>query len=419
VSPEIDLLVVGAAEVVTCRGYSQTPARGDAQSQVGILRDAGVAIAGGRIVAIGASDRLRREHHVDDERIVDAAGGVVLPGFVDPHTHLVFAGDRAGEWEQRMAGKPYLEILAEGGGIQSTVKKTREASFEALLTNARRWASRCIEHGTTTLEIKSGYCLDREGELKLLEVARQLGDELPIEVVTTFLGAHVVPPEYRQRREAYLALCEETAEEAKRRELAEFVDVFCEKEAFSLEETERLLTHARGLGFGLKLHAEQFTASGAAALGARLGAVSVDHLEHVDDATLRALGGAARPPIGVLLPGVPFHLAMTDFAPARRLIEAGVPLALATDLNPGSSFTPSVPMCIALACRTLGMSPSEAVVAATINAAHALGRGAETGSLEPGKRADLIVCDIPDHRWLGYAFGYNPVRTVIAGGRVL
>jgi imidazolonepropionase len=170
------------------------------------------------------------------------------------------------------------------------------------------------------------------------------------------------------------------------------------------------------LGFGLKLHAEQFTASGAAALGARLGAVSVDHLEHVDDDTLQKLGSAPHPPIGVLLPGVPFHLGMTDFAPARRLIDAGAPLAIATDLNPGSSFTPSIPMCIALACRTLGMSPSEAVVAATINAAHALGRGRETGSLEPGKRADVVICDVPDHRWLGYAFGFNPVKTVIAGG---
>lgn len=418
-SESIDLLVIGAAEVVTCRGFSGSPARGDAQAQVGILRDAGVAISAGRIVAIGASDRLRREYHVDDDRIVDAAGGVVLPGFVDPHTHLVFAGDRAGEWEQRMAGKPYLEILAEGGGIQSTVKKTREASFQALLTNARRWAKRCIEHGTTTLEIKSGYCLDRAGELKLLEVARQLGDELPIEIVATFLGAHVVPAEYKHRRDAYLELCEQTAEEAKQRGLAEFVDVFCEKEAFTLEETERLLLHAQRHGFGLKLHAEQFTASGAAALGARLGAVSVDHLEHVDDAALAALTGAPNPPVGVLLPGVPFHLGMRDFAPARRLISFGVPLALATDLNPGSSFTPSVPMCIALACRTLGMSPSEAVIAATINAAHALGRGGEIGSLEPGKRADLIVCDVPDHRWLGYAFGWNPVRTVIAAGSVV
>ena len=413
---EVDLLILGAAEVVTCRGFSEAPARGETQSHVGVLRDAGVAIANGRIVAVGASERLRREHRVPDEKILDAAGGVVLPGFVDAHTHLVFAGDRAAEWEQRMAGKPYLEILAEGGGILSTVRRTREASIEALLTGARRWAERCIALGTTTLEIKSGYCLDEVGEIKLLEVAKSLSEELPIEVVATYLGAHVVPPEYKSDRAGYLALVERVATEARGRGLAEFFDVFCEAEAFTLPETEALLGFAKNLGFGLKLHAEQFTASGAAALGARLGAVSVDHLEHVDDAALSALGTAERPPIGVLLPGVPFHLGMRDFAPARRLVDAGVPLAIATDLNPGSSFTPSIPMCIALACRTLGLSASEAVVASTINAAHALGRGAETGSLEPGKRADVIVLDVPDHRWLGYAFGDNPVRAVIAGG---
>jgi imidazolonepropionase len=381
------------------------------------LRDAGVAIAGERIVAVGASERLRREYRVSDERVIDAAGGVVLPGFVDPHTHLVFAGDRAAEWEQRIAGKPYLEILKEGGGILNTVKKTREASFDALLTGARRWSRLCIEHGTTTLEIKSGYCLDRDGEIELLEVVQALGQELPIEVVATFLGAHVVPPEYQRNRQAYLELVEQTAEEVQRRGLAEFADVFCEQEAFTLEESERLLAHAQRIGLGLKLHAEQFTASGAARLGARLGAVSVDHLEQLDEESIQAIVSSEHPPIGVLLPGAAFHLGMREHAPARRLIDAGVPIALATDFNPGSSFTPSVPMIIALACRLLSMTPSEAVVAATINAAHALGRGAETGSLEAGKRADVIVCDVPDHRWLGYAFGWNPVRAVIASGR--
>jgi imidazolonepropionase len=319
-----------------------------------------------------------------------------------------------------MQGKPYLELLAEGGGILSTVRKTRSAVFEALLTNARHWSMLCMEHGTTTLEAKSGYCLDRPGELKLLAVAKALAAELPIELVSTFLGAHVIPPEYKQDRGGYLALLEQLMAEVKREELAEYVDVFCEQEAFTLEETSRLLEHARSLGFGLKLHAEQFTSSGAAALGARLGAVSVDHLEHVDDDTIAALSDGEHPPVSVLLPGVPFHLGLDRHAPARRLIGAGAPVALATDLNPGSSFTPSLPMCIALACRTLQMTASESIVASTINAAHALGRGAEIGSLEAGKRADVLVCDVPDHRWLGYAFGWNPVRTVVAAGvRVL
>ncbi len=413
---DADLLIVNAAEVVTCAGFSDAPARGADQGVVRIVRDGAVAIAGDRILAVGASDRLRREHRVSDDRVLDAAGGIVLPGFVDCHTHLVFAGDRAAEWEQRLAGKPYLDILREGGGILSTVKKTRASAIGALATNALRWATTCMEHGTTTLEAKSGYCLDHDGELKLLEVARAVASELPLEIVSTFLGAHVVPPEYQTRREDYLALLEQLMVEVKERSLAEFVDVFCEKEAFTLAETERILTRAKALGFGLKLHAEQFSASGAAALGARLGATSVDHLEHVDASAVAALAAAEEPPVGVLLPGVAFHLGQSEHAPARKLIEAGVPLAIATDFNPGSSFTPSLPMCIALACRTNKMTASEAVVACTINAAHALGRGREIGSLEPGKRADVIVCDVPDHRWLGYAFGYNPVRAVVVDG---
>jgi imidazolonepropionase len=417
VSTPADLVILGARELVTCAGFSDAPARGSHQGALGIVRDGALAIGEGRVLAVGSSAEIRRDYPVPDEHVIDAMGGVVLPGFVDPHTHLVFAGDRAAEWEQRLAGKSYLEILREGGGIQSTVQKTRAASFEELRTAARRWALRCLSLGTTTIEAKSGYCLEREGELKLLEVAAALGRELPLEIVTTFLGAHVVPPEHRERRSEYLALLEHLHVEIRRKGLAEFVDVFCENEAFTLEESERLLTHARGFGFGLKLHAEQFTASGAAALGARLGAVSVDHLEHLNESDVRLLSESAAPPIAVLLPGVTFHLGLERSAPARRLVDAGVPIALATDLNPGSSFTPSMPMMIALACRNLGMSAVEAIAASTINAAHALGRGAVTGSLEPGKRADVIVCDVPDCRWLGYSFGWNPVRHVIAAGK--
>jgi imidazolonepropionase len=351
---------------------------------------------------------------VSEDRIVDAAGGVVLPGFVDCHTHLVFAGDRSAEWEQRMSGKPYLEILREGGGIRSTVEKTRAASFDSLEAGARTWALRALAQGTTTLEAKSGYCLDPEGELKLLSVAKAVAAVVPSAVVSTFL-AHVIPADRASDRARYLSELLALLPAIRERDLAEFVDVFCEKEAFTLTESEALLARAAELGFGLKLHAEQFTDSGAAKLGARLAAVSVDHLEHASPDTIAAL--AASKAIGVLLPGVPFHLGMNEHAPARALIEAGVPIALASDFNPGSSFTCSIPMVIALACRTLKLSASEAVVATTINAAHALNRAAKTGSIEPTKRADLLVCDVPDHRWLGYAFGWNPVRTVVAGGR--
>ncbi|MFC1484761.1 imidazolonepropionase, partial [Candidatus Neomarinimicrobiota bacterium] len=275
---------------------------------------------------------------------------------------------------------------------------------------------RALELGTTTIEIKSGYGLDRDSEIKMLEVARALRDQGPQQIVATYLGGHVVPPELTHQREAYLQLIETTAAEVMQQDLAAFFDVFCEEEAFTLTETERLLITALELGFKLKLHAEQFTSSGATALGARVGAVSVDHLEHIDSDGLTALVDSSST-VAVLLPAVNFHLGLEEVAPARRIIKAGLPVALATDFNPGSAFTPSIPTVIALACRLLNMTVAEAIVAVTINAAHALDLGDETGSLESGKRADLIICDIPDHKWLGYAFGWNPVRTVIVEGK--
>ena len=415
----VDRVIDNASEIVTCAGFSNGPARGGDQARLGIVRDGAIAIAKGRFVDVGPRDRVLRENVAPKNGVIDAKRGVVLPGFVDPHTHLIFAGDRASEWEQRMQGKPYLEILREGGGILRTVTATRAALHDELLENAKRWAAIAIAHGTTTIEIKSGYCLDREGELKLLSVARALGESIPIATVRTFLGAHVVPSEHKNDREAYLTLVEETQAEAARQGLAEIADVFCEAEAFTLAETERLLTHAKAHGLAVKVHAEQFTASGATALAARLGAVSVDHLEHLEADDLRALGAMERPPVAVLLPGVSFHLGMDRHANARALIDASVPVALATDMNPGSSCTPSMPMIVQLACRALRMTVAEAIVASTINAAHAIRRGAETGSIEVGKRADVIVCDIPDHRWLGYAFGINPVARVIANGVIV
>lgn len=415
----VDLLIVNAAEVLTLRDLGPGPARGSKQALLGIVRGGGVAIGGGHILDVGASDRVWREHRHSGCEVIDAKGGVVLPGFVDPHTHLVFAGDRADEWEKRMGGVSYLDILRQGGGILSTVKKTRAASAEVLLGSARRFAALAIGSGTTSVEIKSGYCLDGEGELKLLEVIARLGQVLPIEVVATYLGAHVLAPEYRADREGYLELVERTALIARQRGLARYFDVFCEHEAFTLEESRRLLTSARGLGFELKLHAEQFSASGAARLGLQLGATSIDHLEYLDDETLAELGRAANCPLAVLLPAVAFHLGLDRHAPGDRLVAAGVPVALATDMNPGSSFTPSMPMTIAIACRTQKLSVAQAIVAATYNAAWAVGLGERVGCLEPGRRADVLVCDVPDHRWLGYAFGYNPVSVVVADGRVV
>ncbi|HMR77976.1 MAG TPA: imidazolonepropionase [Polyangiaceae bacterium] len=413
------LMIINAAEAVTLGGFSAEPARGPRQSELGIIRDAAVFVRDGKIAAVGASDRLRQEYRAEIDTLLDAEGGVVLPGFVDPHTHLVFAGDRADEWERRMQGAEYLDILRSGGGILSTVKKTRAACEDALHTSARRWANAAITCGTTTLEIKSGYCLDRDGEIKLLNVAQRLRDSLPIEIVSTFLGAHVVPPEFKNDRPGYLDLVLKTAATIRERSLAEFFDVFCEQEAFTLEETEMLCRKAQDLGYRIKLHAEQFSDSGATRLGVRLGALSVDHLEQISDDSIAALKSAEHPPLAVLLPAVAFHLALTTHAPGRQLVDAGIPVALATDMNPGSSFTPSMPMAIAIACRTQGLTVAEALVAATINAAHALDRQDSVGSLEPGKRADIIVCDIPDYRHLAYGFGHNPVRAVIANGQIV
>lgn len=412
-----DLLITNAREVVTCAGFSRRAARGPDQAELGVLSDAAVAVRGDRIVAVGSRARLERSARA--ARVVDAEGGVVLPGFVDAHTHLVFAGDRVNEWQERLAGASYPEIQRRGGGIVTTVRETRAARLSSLLANGERWCDVCLAHGTTTLEIKSGYALDDDGEIKLLRVIRELAQSSPQEIVATYLGAHVVPPEYHERREEYLELVLATQRQVAELKLAEFVDVYCEQGAFSLAETERLLLDARALGFGLKVHAEQFTSTGAAALAAELGARSVDHLERLDDAGLERLSRLADPPVAVLLPCAAFHLGQSDGAPARRLIEARVPVALATDFNPGSSPCPSLPMAIALAARNSGLSVAECVVATTINAAHALGRAGDTGSIEVGKRADLVVCDVPDYRWLGYAFGFNPVRQVVAGGKLV
>ncbi len=410
--PDDPWLIVNAGELLTLAG--EGPARGPAQAELGLHPDCALLLGQGRVLELGPERELRQRH--PGVRHYDAQRGVVLPGFVDPHTHLVFAGDRAAEWEQRLSGVPYLELLRQGGGIHRTVTATRAASEEQLEVAALRWLELALEHGTTTLEAKSGYGLERETELRLLRVVERLRARSPVQLVSTLLAAHVVPKEFRERREQYLQLVLELAQEAAARGLAEGFDVFCEQEAFTLTETRRLAEGALAAGLRLHLHAEQFSASGAAALGVELGALSVDHLERLDEAGIAALARGAT--VATLLPGATFHLALTQHAPGRRLVDAGVPVALATDLNPGSSFSPSMPMMLQLACRTLGLSVAEALVAATRNAAHALGRGALTGTLEPGKRGDVIVCGVPDHRWLGYAFGWNPVRAVFIGGRL-
>ncbi|HEY3235460.1 MAG TPA: imidazolonepropionase, partial [Polyangiaceae bacterium] len=319
---QADLLVVNAAQLVTCAGFSSAPARGPAQSELGIIQNGALAIQGDRLAAVGTTEQVCSRFQSDE--VLDAGGSVVLPGFVDPHTHLVFAGDRADEWEAQLRGESYLEIARRGGGILRTVSSTRAATFEELLAGARRWAELMLRHGTTCFEAKSGYCLDLEGEMKLLRVARGLPAETNQKVCSTLLAAHVVPPEYENDREEYLKLCERALERARGEDLVDFADVFCEAEAFTLEEAERILQHAKAHGVGVKLHAEQFSATGAATLGARLGAVSVDHLDALRSSSLREFAAIEPAPIAVLLPAAAFHLGVSQAAPARALIEAGV-----------------------------------------------------------------------------------------------
>jgi imidazolonepropionase len=352
-----------------------------------------------------------------DAEVIDASGKIVLPGFIDSHTHLIFAGSREEEFEQRLQGMSYQQIAARGGGINATVQRVRQASREELKRLARRRLDRLLQFGVTTVEVKSGYGLTPADELKCLEVIAELNAEGPLELVPTFLGAHAVPPEFRSDRNGYLRLLIDTMlPEIARARLAEFCDVFCETGVFSLEESDHILTRARDLGFRLKLHADELTPLGGAELAARLGAVSADHLLCITDAGIDALARAGT--VATLLPGTAFFLGM-PYAPARRLIDRGVPVALASDCNPGTCPTENLPLVGAMACTQMKMLPAEVVTALTFNAAAALGRADRLGSLTVGKQADLVICDVPDYRHLFYHFGVNHVWRVIKRGRVV
>ena len=396
------------------------PRRGSAQGELGIVRDGALAAgADGRILAVGTTAEVRGAVHLaPDARVIDATGRAVLPGFVDPHTHAIFAGDRADEFARRLEGADYLEILAAGGGILSTVRATRAASESELAERARGYLAEMLRHGTTTVEIKSGYGLTVEDELKLLRVARSLDQHGPPAVVPTFLGAHTVPPEYRDRPDAYVDLVtEEMVPRVAEEGLARFCDVFCERDVFSVEQSRRILAAGRAHGLAPKVHADQKTPLGGARLAATLGAVSADHLEHAAEEDLHALARAGT--VAVLLSGAALMLMETVQAPARRMIELGVPVALATDFNPGTCPILSVPLIVGLACLRRLLTPAEVIVAATLNAAYAVGLGEQVGSLEPGKRADVVILDAPSHLHLAYWFGSNLVHTVVKDGRVV
>ena len=374
------------------------------------------------ITAVGPADLLL-ELHPDEPRL-DAGGRVVMPGFIDPHTHLVWAGDRAAEFEQRLQGKSYLDILAGGGGILHTVNATRQASLAELLAQTCQRAQTLLHYGTTTAEAKTGYGLDSETELRQMEVLLELDAEGPLEIAPTYLGAHAIAPEFRNRPDAYIThLCHvllpELADWFRQRHLAPlpFVDIFCETGAFTLPQSQQYLETARGLGFPLKIHADEFDNLGGSAMAARLGAVSADHLVKASPEDIQVL--AQSHTVAVALPCTPFGLADPHYMPARAILEADGLLALASDINPGTAWCESMQFVIALACRYLRLTPAQAIAAATINAAAAINRADKIGSIEAGKQADILILSVDDYRHLGYRFGTNLVEKVIKKGVIL
>lgn len=409
-----DLLVTNAAELATPLSNSEFK-----PAQFSVLHDAAIAAFQGLIVWVGVASEVRNSIQlVESGQVVDAAGQTITPGFVDCHTHPIFFGTRENEFEMRIAGKSYEEIARAGGGIRSSVRQLRKASKEELVKAALPRLDRFLSHGTTTIEAKSGYGLSLADEIKSLEAIRELDAIHPIDLVPTFLGAHEIPDEYRQNRAAYIdSVINEMIPTVQERELAEFCDIFCESHVFTVDDARKILSAARDAGFALKIHADQLTRNGGSALAAELGAVSADHLENStpDDWMQMKLHGV----VPVMLPGAGFFLGKDQYAPARQMIERGLPVAVASDFNPGSCMSESMPLMLTLSCLKLKMTPAEALTAATYHGALAIRRGNLLGTLEVGKKADLVVWDAPSHKHLPYHFGINLAKTIIKSGRVV
>jgi imidazolonepropionase len=410
---EHKLLVRNCRQLVTLAGPARARS-GAEMRELAVVRDGAMLVRDGRIELVGSRAEIERVAGGDFE-IVDAGGRIVMPGFVDAHTHPVFAGTRADEFEERMQGTPYAEIAARGGGIRSTVRRTREAGEEELLAAARRYRNWFLRGGTTTVEAKSGYGLSLEAECKMLRVVARLAADFSVRYVPTFLGAHEVPDEYRGRMDAYIELLvEEMIPRVAADRLAEYCDVFCEPSVFPVEKARVILQAAGRAGLRLRLHADQFSADYGSLLAAELGADTADHLESTSPAGFVALRSAGVMP--VLLPASVYALGSGHYPAARRMIEMGLPVVLATDFNPGSSPTASMPMVLSLAATQLKMTAAESITAATINAAYSLRRGGNIGSLETGKLADFVICDCDDYRELPYFFGRDPAVEAYIGG---
>jgi len=412
----VNLFIKNISQLVAVAAGGGRMKAGRAMRELGILTNAGVLCVRGKIDWVGPMSEWSRQLP-DDFMELDAAGKVVLPGFVDSHTHMMFAGDRAHEFALRSGGATYQQIAEQGGGILSTIKHVRAASKRDLKKSTGQHITEMMKHGTTTVEIKSGYGLDKDSEIKMLEAINELGNEEMMSVVPTFIGAHAVPPEYRNQKDAYVRLVlDEMLPYVGKKKLAAFCDVFCEKGYFEIEESERILLEGKKWGMKPKIHAEELSNLGGAQLAAKSGAVSADHLEHVSDEGIAALRDAEV--VATLLPGVSFFL-NHGYAPARKLIDAGVAVAIASDFNPGSCMSFSLPMMMTIACTHMHMTPEEALTASTLNGAAALDISSTVGSIEVGKDADLIVADVPDYKFLAYHYGMNHITTTIKRGTIL
>lgn len=409
------LAVINCSQLVTLAGPAR-PRVGAESRELAIIDDGAMLVRSERIERVGTLAEIEPLIEQDSE-VIDAGRRVVLPGFVDAHTHPVFAGTRANEFEERSSGATYQEIAARGGGIQSTVHDTREATLDQLLQSGKRYAEWFLRCGTTTVEAKSGYGLTLEDELKILRAIKRLDAETPLRYVPTLLGAHDIPVEYKARRDDYVdLLIAEMIPRVSQEKLAEYCDVFCEAKVFTTDESRKILSAARSHGLGLRIHADQLSLSGGAKLAAELNSVTADHLEHTDAEGIAALKSVGVQP--VLLPGSVYSLGSSRYPAAREMIDAGLAVVLATDFNPGSSPTPSIPMVLSLASTHMKMTPAESITASTINAAYSLGRGDNLGSLEAGKTADFVIHDCNEYRELAYFFGIEHPWKVYTSGRL-
>lgn len=425
---KIDLIIYNAAQLVTCASNGKAK-RGAQMQNAGIVKNGALAINAGAIVGVGSSDEITKKFIA--ESAIDAKGKVVCPAFVDPHTHVVFAGNRLNEFELKIKGADYLEILENGGGIISTVEKTRKAEISSLVEQSRERLDKMLACGTGTAEIKTGYGLDVETELKMLEAIAELDRTHALDIVPTFLPAHAFPPEYKNNEDAYVDLiCDEMLPKAmnwfkaspfageshfSRRNF--FADVFCERNAFNLKQSRRVLETAKNLGFKLKAHVDEFTNLGGARLAIELGAFSIDHLDAISEEEVELLADSET--VGIVTPTVNFNFGAKEFADARRMIDAGCAIAVSTDYNPGSAPCPSQPQAMAIACRYQKLLPSEVMNAATVNAAFAVGLGEQVGSLEVGKSADVLVLTTGDYREVAYEFGGNLIEKVFKRGQIV